>query len=334
MYNSKRNYRSEINANGEYLSNVYYSNVNLGKFQKAKLITENVNSIDASEEIVGMNEDGSKIVIYKDDQFSDGDLIMGTYVDKSVVDYNKMGKTINSKFSEIAGCLHGNQFYFASNRPGGYGGIDIYRCQELPNGKWSEAYNLGPEINTSSDEDFPSLSVDGKILFFSSKGHYSMGGYDIFKAIWDPVRLKFVNVKNLGYPINTPEDNMNIRISSNGQYGYVSAIREEGFGGLDIYRVKFNSLEPRYSVVMGKITTTETTDEMINISITDLSNYEIYGEYTPNEISYRYIMILPPGSYLLSVDCVGFQSISEKIEILDKSSFRSEIIKDLQLKLQ
>ena len=71
---------------------------------------------------------------------------------------------------------------------------------------------------------------------------------------------------------------------------------------------------------------------MIDITITDLSNYRVYGEYTPNELTKKYIMILPPGKYLLNVDCNGFESISEKIEILDKSSFRSEIIKNISLK--
>lgn len=332
MFNSKRGYKSSSDNLGQYYSNIYYSNVNLGKFQKAKLLSNQINSIDNSEEIVGMNNNGDKLVFCKWNSEFEGSLISGIFKEKNLVETRVMNKIINSKHDEIAGCIINDQFYFASNRPNGYGGIDIYRCQRLPNGNWSDAYNLGPDINTPNDEDFPSISSDGKTLYFSSKGHYSMGGYDIFQAKWDSIKSRFSNVENLGYPINTPEDNMSFRISKDKRYGYVSAVRKEGLGGLDVYRVTFNSVKPSYSVVIGKVNTEEETEEMIDITITDLSNYRVYGEYTPNELTKKYIMILPPGKYLLNVDCNGFESISEKIEILDKSSFRSEIIKNISLK--
>lgn len=193
--------------------------------------------------------------------------------------------------------------------------------------------NLGPTINTPFDEDFPNISPDGKTLYFSSRGHASMGGYDIFKASWDNTKRKFTGVKNMGYPINTPEDNMNFRVSETGKYGYISAVRKGGFGGLDIYRIDFEEVEAKYTVVNGTVSTKDgkkVSDELF-IEITDIETGEIYGEYMPNERTLRYVMILPPGKYELYVEAPGYQEIIEEIEILDKSSFKSFIKKDIEL---
>src|SRR5690606_30051200 len=100
--------------------------------------------------------------------------------------------------------------------------------------------NLGPTINTPDDEDFPNISPDGKTLFFSSRGHAGMGGYDIFKSTWDADKRKFGSVENMRYPINTPDDDMNFMLSETGRYGYMSSLRADGYGDIDIYRVTFN----------------------------------------------------------------------------------------------
>ena len=333
QFNSKRNEFSVEENSGQFKSNVYISNVSLGKYQKAKLLSKKINTEEESEEIVGMNSSGSKSIIYKDDYLLGGELYMAIYDNKSITKIDKFDKSINSKNAEIAACISDDnqKLFFASDRPGGYGGVDLYLCQRLPNGKWSEPNNLGPYVNTYMDEDFPSISSDGKTLYFSSKGHSSMGGYDIFKSKWDPKKSKFSYVQNMGFPINTPEDNLNFRLASDDRFAYVSAVRKEGFGGLDIYRIKFESVEPKYTVIKGLVTKDVNTDSRVDISITDSETYEIYGEYSPNDINSRYIIILPPGKYFIDIDADGFNSISEEIDILDKISFKSEIIKNIHL---
>jgi tetratricopeptide (TPR) repeat protein len=334
QFNSKRNKFSSEEVSGQFKSNVYISNVSLGKYQKAKLISDKVNTEADVEEIVGMTSDGSKSIIYKEDYISGGELYLADFNQKSIVAINKLGNAINSKYAEIAACISDDnqKLFFASDRPGGYGGVDLYLCQRLPNGKWSEPNNLGPYVNTYMDEDFPSISSDGKTLYFSSKGHSSIGGYDIFKAKWDAKKSKYSFVQNMGYPINTPEDNLNFRLAADDRFAYVSAVRKEGYGGLDIYRIKFQSLEPEYTVIKGIVNTDTITDSRIDISVTDADTYEIYGEYTPNDISNRYIIILPPGRYFLDIVAEGFNSISEEVEIFDKTSFKTEIIKNINLK--
>ena len=337
MFNSKRDLSSTEQSDGSYLPNIFMSYVKSGEYQKAQPLAENINTADGREEVVGLNANGTKAIFYYEDFKQYGDLYECKIEGITLGEPAKLEKSVNSKYAEIAGCINenGSKLYFASDRPGGYGGIDLYSCQLLPNGKWSLPTNLGPTINTKFDEDFPNLSPEGKSLYFSSKGHTSMGGFDIFKATWDPIKNKYSSVQNLGYPLNTPEDNMNFRVSESGKYGYISAVRKGGYGDLDIYRVEFLEIEPRYTVISGTISSDDNAKKFIDlfIQVTDLETEEVYGDYIPNEKSLRYIMILPKGKYDVYVGGEdGYEEIYDEIEILDKSSFKSFITKDIQLK--
>jgi len=161
-----------------------------------------------------------------------------------------------------------------------------------------------------------------------------MGGYDIFKVSWNPVKRNWGDVKNIGYPINTPEDNMNFRASETGRTGYISALRADGFGDLDIYSVTFNEVDPQYTVIKGYVSVADTTQRIkdVFISVIDLQTDELYGTYMTNPISGRYIIILPPGKFNILVEVPRFEMLTEDIEIFDKSSFRSVIKKDFILK--
>ncbi|MCB9188005.1 MAG: PD40 domain-containing protein [Flavobacteriales bacterium] len=333
IFNSSREDRKrEPLENGSYLPTVYISYVENGKFTEAVEVPGVKGSNDLKQEIVGLNGDGTKAVLYFEDFNFEGDLYESGIEGKGVKTPVALPDVINSgKYTEIAGCFtdDNQKFYFASNRPGGYGGVDIYMCQRLPNGNWSMAQNLGPTINTSQDEDFPNISPDGKYLFFSSKGHASMGGYDIFRAEWDDVKRKFTKVQNMGYPINTPEDNMNFRMSESGKYGYISAVRAGGYGDRDIYRVNFTDVEPKYTIIKGTVTNTlNKRFDDIFIQVVDAETDEIFGDYLPNDKTNRYVIILPPGNYYLYIAAYGYQEIYEDVEILDKSSFKSFIDKD------
>lgn len=330
VFNSNREDRKrEPMTNGAYLPTVYISYEKDGKFQEAVEVPGVSGSNDQKQEIVGLNGDGTRAVLYFEGFDFEGDLYESGVDEKGIVEPTILPDVINSaKNTEIAGCFtdDNQKFYFASNRPGGYGGVDIYMCQRLPNGNWSMAQNLGPTINTSEDEDFPNISPDGKYLFFSSKGHASMGGYDIFRAEWDDVKRKFTKIQNMGYPINTPEDNMNFRMSETGKYGYISAVRKGGYGDKDIYRVNFKDIEPRYTIITGSITNTlDKKFEDIFIQVVDAETDEIYGDYLPNDKTNRYVIILPPGNYYLYIAALGYTEIYEDVEILDKSSFKSFI---------
>lgn len=319
------------NEDGHYGNSIYISKVKLGEFEKAYSIGAPINKGNSGEEVVGLSANGEFMVL-----LIKGNLYLsqrdghGSYTTPVPLD-----KTIDTDKDEIAASItaDGQTIYFASNRGGGFGGTDIYMSKKLPSGKWSEAINMGKEINTANDEDFPNISPDGKKLYFSSNGHTSMGGYDIFYAVWDADSMKFRNVKNLGYPINTTMDDNNFRISLNGRYGYISSLRQGGMGDYDIYRVTFNEVEPQLSVIRGQVAAED--GAKINypdvfITVTDAKG-EIVGNYLPNPNTGRYVIILPPGKYNLTAELAGYKPFSKAIELFDKSSFQAEIDLDLSL---
>ncbi|MFY9309431.1 MAG: hypothetical protein WAQ28_10335 [Bacteroidia bacterium] len=342
IYNSRRQEAGDEKAgeDGTYAPAVYISKENSGNFSKAKRFETPIVKKDGQQEVIGLSGSGDVMLLYYTNNKGVGDIyITSGEKGKNYKTPEKLSDNINSSAEEIAACINndGSVLYFASDRSGGLGGTDIYVSIKLPNGTWGPAQNLGPEINTPFNEDFPNISPDGKTLFFSSNGHTTMGGYDIFKAEKEPGTQKFSNPKNLGYPVNTPEDDYNFRMAANGRFGYMSALREGGLGDLDIYRVTFNDVEPEYSVILGDIVSADSTQRLnftdVFITVNNDKTNELVGTYLPNPLSGRFIMILVPGStYDVTIEATGFTTINEKINILDKSSYRFEIKKDIKLK--
>lgn len=335
VYNSKRDDGSSKAPNGNYFSEIYFSRTKNGELSKARKLDQNINTLNGSEEVVGLSSDGRFILFYFENEQHYGDLFIAELENDKVINLEKLPAEINSSNHEIAASISadGDEVYFASDRNEGYGGVDIYVTKKLPNGKWGQPQNLGATINTKFDEDFPNISADGKTLFFSSKGHTSMGGYDIFKASWDNVKRTFTTVKNLGYPINTPEDNMNYRESKTGRTGYISALRAGGLGDLDIYSVTFNEIDPEYTVIKGYVTCSDTNQVLKNvlISVLDLQTDQEYGSYLANPNTGRYIIILPPGKFNLLVDVPEHKIYMEDIQIYGKDAFRSSIAKNIKV---
>ncbi|MCW3071046.1 MAG: hypothetical protein JWO44_936 [Bacteroidetes bacterium] len=342
IYNTRRpdEGAEQAKEDGTYPSAIYVSKVTEGAFAKAKNIGPPISKKDGEQEIIGLSASGEIMLLYYTNLKGVGDIyITNTDKNKSFKTADKLADNINSpKAEEIAACISndGSMLYFASNRDGGMGGTDLYVSRKLPNGTWGPPQNMGAEINTPFDEDFPNVTNDGKALYFSSNGHTSMGGYDIFKAEMNETTHQFANPKNVGYPINTTEDNFNFRLSNNGRFGYMAAVRDGGLGDLDIYRVTFNEVEPQYSVVKGNITSADSTQRLnftdVFISVTNSKTQEIVGNYLPNPNTGKYVMVLSPGNYEVSIEANGFQAVIENIAILDKGSYKFEITKDIQLK--
>ncbi|NEM98336.1 tetratricopeptide repeat protein [Pontibacter burrus] len=128
--------------------------------------------------------------------------------------------------------------FFASDRPGGFGGLDLYVSQRFPDGTWSAAINLGADVNTPYDEDSPFVDFDTKTLFFSSRGHNTMGGFDIFRS--ELRDGKWQKAQNLGYPINSPHDDMYFTLNRKRTTAYFSSDRPGGMGALDLYQILFS----------------------------------------------------------------------------------------------
>lgn len=215
---------------------VMFSRLVNGKWTAPVNITPELQS-DGDYYISSLSADGKILLLSRNDDFN-SDIYSSTYDGTAWSKVTKLGKNINTRYWESQAFISedGTRMYFSSDRPGGFGGLDIYMSVKV-NGDWGPAVNLGPEINTQFNEDRPFIVNGGKTMFFSSQGHDNMGGYDIFKSNLQSNRL-WSKPENLGYPLNTPDDNYFFNPAGTGNTGYYSVYKESGgYGKEDIYRI-------------------------------------------------------------------------------------------------
>ncbi len=320
---------------GYFTSDIYVSKVKNGQWTKAKNIGATVNT-NEDEEIVGLTPDGKNMIIYVDRHDFASDLM------HAEVQKNKnfgrpaiFNEPINSEGLELEGCYtaDANTLFFVAVRKTGLGEADIYSTNRLPSGEWGMPKNLGPNINTKYKEGFPVISEDGKTLYFASQGHTSMGGFDIFKSNWDSDKNEWDPAVNIGYPVNTPDDDMMYSLAGNNRDGYLSTWRKDGFGDLDIYKVTFLDVEQRLTAVVGKIKSADSTKTSIEASIS-IINIKTNQELDSKEINKktgRYIFIIEPGKYRIEITSAGHKPFKEDITVLDKSDFSAELERNFTL---
>ncbi|MGB3870977.1 MAG: hypothetical protein WA937_16110 [Flavobacteriales bacterium] len=295
---------------GQYYEDIYTSTKTDEIWSRAINIQAPVNST-MQDATVGLSPDGNEMIIYRaSDLVPDGDLYITQRSQGIWATPQRMTDQINSKYHEPSATISpdGSEIYFTSDRPGGFGGRDLYRIRRLPNGEWSLPLNLGPNINTPYDEDAPFLHSDGTTLFFSSNGHNTMGGFDIFKAgLLDPDMNIWDRPLNMGYPLNTVNDDIYFSLGEDGRTGYFSSEREGGLGGQDIHEVVFPTSQVEYLLVQGVITNAIDQPLKARIILSDSKTEEIFGIYNTNEHTGRYVMAVRPGqAYHMEVTAEGF----------------------------
>jgi len=190
---------------------------------------------------ISVSSDERRIYIYNDES-GNGDIYYSDFQSgrfESLTKFDIEGVNTESWEPHITVTPDGNTIYFVSDRKGGFGGRDIYRITKLPDGNWSEAYNLGESINSPYDEDAPFIAVDNKTLYFSSNSPQSIGGFDIFVSVRDDMGLWSFPI-NLGIPINSTGDDIYYTTTSDGRFAYITSSRENGYGEKDIYEIQDN----------------------------------------------------------------------------------------------
>lgn len=280
---------------GEFRDDIYVSFKNAeGEWAAPELLNLNSDEHDAT---ISVSPDGQTLFVYRD-SLGDGRVLYSKLIGEIWSDPAKLGSDINTPSWEthVTITADENTLYFVSDRVGGLGGRDIYRCVKMPDGTWSRALNAGPTINTPLDEDSPFLTPDGKGMYFASQGHNSMGGFDLF-YVKQGADGEWGKPENMGYPLNTVEDDVFFQPMADGKRAYYSSERDGGYGRKDIYMIDLpdNSGASQLAVLKGFIIGEEGQDlpPDLKIVVTNTKTGEVM-EYKPRQRDGGYLAILNP----------------------------------------
>lgn len=315
---------------------IYFSKKERSTWQPPVEITMEIN---AGEDCAtcSLNSDGTELFLYKEDN-EDGNIYSTTYSNGAWAPIKKLNKNINTRFYESHAGISadGKKLYFTSNREGGQGGLDIYVSEKDVTGEWGVAVNLGAAVNTPFNEDNPFMTKNDSVLYFSSEGHSTIGGFDIFKS------LKLGNVwktpENLGYPVNSTDDDKFFQPFNNGLNAYYSmstdykkkeifylGIGEEAFIQKFLIKGTFSLADT--VIILNK----NYLIHLINRSTGDTINTTF-----PDSISGIYSLSVKPGSLKMAFSGTGYltQTIDTTIigdSVLQEDNPVREVILDVKL---
>ncbi|MDI1353997.1 MAG: OmpA family protein [bacterium] len=344
----------DISDNG-YYEDLYSSMKLEGKWQPAKALSKNVNTED-HDAVAGLSPDGSKLYVYRFTSSDGGDLYESILFGLDWEPPVRMNKYINTRYHEstVSLSFDGKRLFYVSKKPAGFGDSDIYFCDMDVNGEWGHSTNIGPAINTKYGEEAVFMHPDGMTMYFSSKGHGTMGGYDIFKTTL--INDKWQTPVNLGYPINGPDDDVFFVVSGSGNHAYFSSTKEGGMGDYDLYKITFLGSEKQPML--------NTQDQLISLRANPVSNLKaeeavevrsakvtilkglvqdkksgkpleatvdlidneknvVLASFKSNSITGKYLVTLPSGkNYGISVKSPGYLFHSENFLLPEAADFQ------------
>ncbi|WP_345161595.1 OmpA family protein [Nibribacter koreensis] len=286
---------------------IYISTKVNGQWTPAKPLDKHINT-DKNEVVVAISPDGQRFLFTGDE--NDGNLYECVLKGNEWSKPDELPKEINSSARESSATYSydGKTLYFVSDRANGIGKGDIYFVVLDAKGNWGKAVSAGPKINTAYDEGAVFMLPDGKTLYFSSEGHNSMGGYDIFKSVLE--NGQWSEPENLGYPVNTPEDDKFLTLTANGRYGYMASSRlDKSQGESDIYRLTFIGAE-KHMVL-------NTSDDLIAST----------SMQVPQPVSMPVLDLKTPQTILVQgiiLDAKTKKPLEAKVEVID--NLRKEVV--------
>ena len=320
------------------------------EFSQAEITGKPFRTIESLQTI---SRDGNYAIVYNSK--GGGDLYEMKIGKKNLWTKPKPIKAVNSSAHETSASLSpsGDTLYFCSDRKSTFGEHDIYVSVRDKNGKWTRPQNLGDVVNTPLDEISVFIDPQGKYLYFSSRGHKNMGGFDIFKTTF--ANGAWTEPENIGYPVNSPDDDVFFSISEDGKSGYLSSNRGGGIGGQDIYKATFlgehkqffyltenkylaeQSLLARYEVqtveveeekktiVQGIVVDAKTRDPLFAaIELSDIEQNQLLATFTSDSVDGNYVLSLPLGvNYGVSVKKEGYLYYSENFNISESAEART-----------
>ena len=291
---------------------IFYSKKERGKWQTPIEITAQLNAgEDCSSS--SLNSDGTELFLYKTDNY-DGNIYSSNFLNGAWTPIKKLNKNINTKFYESHASISadGKKLYFTSNRDGGQGNLDIYVSEKDASGEWGPAVNMGAAINTPFNEDTPFITQNDSVLYFSAEGPSSMGGFDIFKS------LKIGNVwktpTNVGFPINTTDDDKFFQPVNNGKNAYYSMTTD--YKKKDIFYLGMGSTDVNQVFeIKGKFSLKDTVvnfDENYSVHLINRTSGDTLDVGFPNKYTGLYSFNVSPGQFKIFYKGYGY--ITQKID--------------------
>ena len=317
----KQKMPGKADEKGTYFEDVYisYKNENGQWGKPVPIDTINTTGHDAA---MCLSHDGQKLYIYRNVALVNGDIFV-SFLKGTKCSAPEKIKGINSNYWEGSICFTPDEkyLYFSSERPNGLGGRDIYAAMRMPDGSYGSIKNLGPTINTPYDEDAPFITADGKTMFFSSTGHNSTGGYDVFRS--DLKSGKWSEPYNIGKPVNTALDDKYYWVSADGERGYYSSERKNGYGGQDIYLVEPGMFgKPTALIMLNGIVYLDDKVCEAEIKIrSKFSKKDFAGTFTSNSVTGEYLINLPAGNEFEVSFIKGKTSVVKHISTVGVDSF-------------
>lgn len=267
-----------------------------GQWKNPEPLGDNINGYN-HDACIAISPDGQTLFIYKDSKEKKGEIYYSKLSGNSWSDPKPLLGEVNTNHWEGSASLSadGKTLYFTSDKPAGLGGRDIYKATLINDSIWGNIENLGPTINTPYNDDAPFIHPDGRTLVFSSEGHNSMGGYDIFHTQLQ-LNGTWLPPTNIGFPINSPDRDTYYVLSADGKTGYFSSGRPGGYGLQDIYSVMpgLVGFIPTIAVVKGSITLNNQPAEA-EIIVTIQSSEETHSKLGSNSVTGEYLTNLPKG---------------------------------------
>jgi outer membrane protein OmpA-like peptidoglycan-associated protein/tetratricopeptide (TPR) repeat protein len=300
----------------------FYESIRTGNaWSKAKSLPGNINT-NNNEGAQNISQDGQWL-LFTGCNFPEGHGSCDLYISYLTPDGwstpENLGDSINSEFWESSPSLSPDKkdLYFSSRQPDGYGGSDLYVSHRLINGHWSIPQNLGPTINTIGDEAAPFIHADNQTLYFTSNGHPGYGGDDLFVTRKQPDGT-WGKPENLGYPINTIENEGSLIIAADGKTAYYASDRSDSRGGLDLYSFELRQdIRPAKTLwVKGKVFDSATRKGLpSSVILTDLSTRRVISDLQTDETG-NYLITLPEGrDYAFDVKRKGYLFFSENFSL-------------------
>jgi hypothetical protein len=304
----------------KYYDDIYVSYSYDGVWSSPELL--NISS-QSHEATLNLSTDGNTLFVYRGEE-GDGNIYISQLMDEEWSPLTKLASDINLKSHESHAHISpdGNVLYFISDRKGGLGGSDIYQSRKLPNGDWALAQSIGKTINTEYDEDGIFIHPNGKIMYFSSKGHNGIGGFDIYSSTMDD-QGNWAAPVNLGYPVNSTDDDVFFVTSMDGKRAYFSSFKEEGYGEQDIYMISMiDAKEIPLTLLTGyiKIVGSDLPEDAL-VTVNNVS-YEKPLTYKPRSKDGKFSIILEPDNEYDITYTAGKFKKEENLYIPPASSFQ------------